>query len=164
METIKTFIAWPYKIEVNIALKDKDGKPCQNVLTDKIKKPVFSVSALIYKDGTCEEAGQCRETINEILKEHNAETMERAKINYLRENYHLNDLHAGTPKQEGRLKEHADLLKVLNISGTTSDYVNSCTLLKKADLYNDEGREYGGGWKYWEIPAKDLTEIKKLFY
>jgi hypothetical protein len=129
-----------------------------------MKKPVFSVSALIYKGGTCKEAGQCRETIGEILKEHNAETMERAKINYLRENYHLNDLHTGTPKQEQRLKNNKGLLKNYGIEGRASNYSETCDLLKRFDLYNDEGREFGTGWKYWEIPADDLTEIKKLFY
>lgn len=163
METTKIFNAWPYQIEVSINLKDKDGKPCNN-LTDKIKKPVFSVSAFIYKGRTCEEGGQCRETIGELLKKYNAETMERAKIDYLRKNYHLNDLHAGTPKQEQRLKSNKGLLDAHGITGRASNYSETCELLKEFNLYNDEGREFGRGWKYWEIPADDLHEIKKLFY
>lgn len=161
METIKKIISWDYIIKLEIRLEDKDQKNFD--ILKKLKKPVFSVSAVVWYKGRAYTAGQCLDEINEILEKNGGTTKERATLYYLRKKHHLNDLHAGTPKQEARLKNNAWLLRAYGITGRASNYSETCDLLKRFDLYNDEGREFGTGWNYWEIPADDLAEIKKFF-
>lgn len=156
METRKTLNAWPFKIRLDISLKDRERKAFEPQFLPVFKKPVFSISAMVRKNGAEYCGGQCREEIDEILKQYDAETVERTKIKYLRENYHLNDLHAWTPRQEKRLKSNG-------LKNWANDYARICEILKEHHLYADKGRKFGTGWNYWEIPAEDLKEIKSLF-
>ena len=66
--------------------------------------------------------------------------------------YHLNDMRAGTPKQEEFVREwqltHA------------YDYTEVCKALSEADLLYDNGYKYGSSWLREEVP---LEVIKYLF-
>ena len=69
--------------------------------------------------------------------------------------YHLNDLHAGTKKQEEALKQ--------KFGGVNANiYTEQCEYLKSINLYDDNGYKFGTGWIKEEIPANDLQEIKRL--
>lgn len=72
-------------------------------------------------------------------------------------NYHLNDMHAGTPRQERALKEMDE-----NFGDKKSRYEKQCDYLKSIDLYEDNGYKYGTGWLYEEIPDDVLKEMRKV--
>lgn len=154
METIKIINSGDYLIKLYIKLEDKDQKNFD--ILKKLKKPAFSVSAMVWRKWAEECGGQCLDEINEILKKNGDLTKERAIIYYLRENYHLNDTHAGTKKQEKRLKAH-------NINNRANNYSETCKALEDAWLLIDEGVKFWSIWHYWGIPAEDLREIKKFF-
>ena len=110
--------------------------------------------------GTC---GQCLDTLKRELA-HDKTFM---RLFRLWSGYHLNDLHAGTEKQEKALAE----------AGIT-EYDAACAYLKKKGLFVDElsGNErvcetesvsrthfpYGHGWITRRLPADVLAEIYDL--
>ena len=151
--TEKKIKSWDYSIYLTIWLEDKGAKTLDLF---KIKKPVFTVSALVYYKGREEMAGQCLDEVNEILEKNWDLTKERAMIYYLRKKHHLNDIHAGTKKQENRLHQHG-------IRNRANNYEKVCEALENAGLLVDDGVKFGASWNYWEIPAEDLAEIKKFF-
>lgn len=151
--TEKKIKSWDFTIKLTIELEDKGAKSFDLL---RIKKPVFSVRALVYNKGLEEMGGQCLDEINEILEKNWDLTKERAIIYYLWKKHHLNDTHAGTKKQETRLHQNG-------IENRASNYEETCEALDKAGLLIDEGVKFGATWHYWEIPAEDLAEIKKLF-
>ena len=66
--------------------------------------------------------------------------------------YHLNTLHAGTPKQEAFLQKH--------FGGVDANkYNEQCAALRRAKLYNDKGYKFGTAWLYEAIPSNDLRAI-----
>lgn len=73
----------------------------------------------------------------------------------LHSKYHLNDMHAGTVRQEEALEK-----KFGGVNA--SRYTEQVEYLKSIGLYEDEGYKYGTGWLKREIPTKDLNRIKKL--
>ena len=68
---------------------------------------------------------------------------------------HLNDMHAGTERQEEAIKEWEK-------QGNRYDYTAACEYLKSVGLYDDNGYEYGHGWLYRNISDEDLKRIKEL--
>ena len=126
-------------IKVEMELKEENGKI------------VFSASGDVSsKDIEC--GGQCLDEIKEILKDSN-KTFNL--IHKMWKKYHLNDMHAGTPKQEKFLEDN-------NVNNWANDYTGVCGFLKDHNLYIDDGYAFGSGWLYEEIPPKDLSLIKKL--
>lgn len=66
--------------------------------------------------------------------------------------YHLNTMHAGTPKQEAFLEKA--------YGGVNANkYDEQCAALKRAKLYDDKGYKFGTAWLYEPIPSADLREI-----
>lgn len=151
--TEKKIKSWDYAIYLTIGLEDKLSKTLDLF---RIKKPVFTASALVYYKGREEMAGQCLDEVNEILEKNWDLTKERATIYYLWKKHHLNDTHAGTKKQENRLHQNG-------IENRATNYEKACEALEKAGLLVDDGVKFGASWNYWEIPAEDLAEIKKFF-
>lgn len=104
---------------------------------------------LLPKSWLGESSGSCRfETPGvSLLKE----------LGRLGRLYHLNDMHAGTEKQEDFLEEyfkaHPDLPRT---------WENACQVLKDADLLDDGGYVYGTAWLYRKIPAEDMLRILTL--
>lgn len=129
-------------IIVDMYLKNNDGKLCFSC--------VWEVR--------CEAWGQCEDFINEYLKWDKLWD----KIYQLWQDYHLNDLHAGTPKQEklirmGRLAWE-DLI----------DYDKQCAFLDEFNCLWDENIDedwvakpykYGSAWLYRPIPEWELWNI-----
>lgn len=70
--------------------------------------------------------------------------------------YHLNDMHAGTVKQEQALDDARKSGKRLCC------YEDSCKYLESVGLLDDDGYRYGSAWLYREIPENDLKEIVSL--
>lgn len=129
------YVKLPYeekrrKAIVEIELKNTDGK---------------------YKLSMCGEIkkyswGQCNEEIKKYIV---APGQNFNRIMEVWEQYHLNDMHAGTQKQEQYIRKHIK----------TYDYNTVCEELKKAGLYEDGGYKYGSGWLYEPIPESVLDEI-----
>lgn len=70
--------------------------------------------------------------------------------------YHLNDIHAGTPKQELALRRKFGPKYKYN-------YDISKQYLESIGLFKDEGHEYGRGFYFLEIPEKDLNQLLTYF-
>ena len=116
---------------------------------------VFTASGYLWNgtktDRNMISGGQCLDTIQETFNT-NKKIKEIVK---LWEKWHLNDMHAGTPKQERFLKDNG-------IKNWASNFTNVCNILKENNLYNDNGYNFGSGWLYEEIDKQDLQQIKKI--
>lgn len=117
------------------------------------KKPVFTVSADVWDSKKTDilMGGQCLDELVPYFK-NNRLFME---IYRLWDLYHLNDMHAGTKKQENFLKKH-------NVKNWASNYDETCEFLSKNNMLYDNGVKFGTVWHYWAIPKKDLEKIKKI--
>jgi hypothetical protein len=71
--------------------------------------------------------------------------------------YHLNDMNAGTPEQENVLKRHATEYVLQD----KSHYEWAIDLLTKYDIYEHNGYKYGTNWLYKEIPENILKQVCK---
>jgi len=73
------------------------------------------------------------------------------------EKYHLNDLKAGTKRQEEKVKEYFNkgLLEEY-------DYGKVAELLKKDGLYEDNGYRYGSAWLTMPVSKEEVENIIKF--
>ena len=128
-------------VELTIALED--GKA----------GPVFTASATVWNQSKtdCVLAGQCLDR----LVPHFIGDDTFMKVYRFWKAYHLNDMKAGTPKQEAAVKEY--------LKDHAYDYGEVCDYLESVGLLEDDGYRYGTAWLYAPIPESDLEEIKKLF-
>lgn len=119
----------------------------------KEKHPIFTVSADVWDSEKTDilMGGQCLDELIPYFK-NNRLFME---IYRLWDLYHLNDMHAGTKKQENFLKKH-------NVKNWASNYDETCEFLSKNNMLYDNGVKFGTVWHYWAIPKKDLEKIKKI--
>lgn len=88
------------------------------------------------------------QTIDEIKKAYKGNELAEKIVNWWRK-YHLNDMHAGTKRQE-------DLLKYCK----SHDYKEQCDFLEKHSMLFDNGYKYGTAWLKEEIPASTLKDIR----
>jgi len=65
--------------------------------------------------------------------------------------WHLNDMKAGTPKQEEALKDCP-----------FTDYTERCGWLRGLGLYDDNGYKYGTAWLKVELPKEVIDFINAL--
>lgn len=135
---IKFSSSW-YSIKISVELKEK--KEWQEVL---------SIMGTVYKEGILIAWGQCYNTIDSILNQEEENLKEWEKIKYWWVNYHLNDMHPWTEKQEEALM------------GKNYDYSKACEYLKSIGLFEDNGYKYWCSRLYRPIPEKDLDEIKSF--
>jgi hypothetical protein len=115
--------------------------------------------------------GQCLDTIKNHTSLKDDQTF--AVIYDLWKKYHLNDLHAGTPKQEAAIRD-----AIADGTLPKYDYTQAVSYLKSIGLYRDESYQYndydkpyqsngeayayGTGWLYEAIPDEDIAAIKKI--
>lgn len=115
---------------------------------------VFTASAYVWdnKHSNIVMGGQCLDELQPFLCTNKTFNT----IYRLWKLYHLNNMHAGTRKQENALKQ--------KFGGVDANrYTEQCDYLKSINLYNDNGYKFGTGWLKEEIPASDVFEIKRLF-
>lgn len=130
-----------------ITLKDKYTVHVHLELRkNKDNKPVFSCCADCNRLHT---HGQGLDRINPYMQNN---TM--WKIIYrLWNEHHLNDMNAGTRKQDN----------ILRLEGLeNAQYSHKVEALRANGLLVDNGYRYGTGWIYREIPADDLAIIKSI--
>jgi hypothetical protein len=139
-----SFISNDGKFHARVEIKLTDGD-----------KPVFTSSISYRQAGHHEECGcgQCFMDMYDIFKHHRL----FVEIVDLWEQYHLNNLHAGTEKQEACLSEWEKTLKA------KPSHSERCEYLTTQDLLYDNGYKYGSSWLYRAIPERDLKRIKALF-
>ena len=116
-------------------------------LIPKKKGLVFTASGQIWKS-----TGQVLDDINQ----HFADNTIFSKIYRLWKLYHLNDMHAGTERQDAAVAEW-------EAEGNAFDYIQVRQHLASIGLLIDEGYEYGSGWRFQTIPDADLKIIRSLF-
>lgn len=135
-------------VDVEIELRQKeDGK--------KVLLICGNIWNHIHTDIYC--GGQCLDTIYHFKK--NNKTF--LEVYDLWKKYHLNDMHAGTKKQEDFLKKYH------KENNMPYDYTEDCKILEENNLLEDilpngQKYKYGTGWLYEEIPEEDLQKIYKL--
>ena len=91
--------------------------------------------------------GQCADTIKKYAVEKRQNFDEILDIWAA---WHLNDMHAGTKRQE----------KVLKEMGIT-EFDIACKYLQAQGIYEDDGHRYGSKWLYRPIPRNVLNKIFK---
>ena len=115
-------------------------------------KGVFTASANIWnsKQTDCVCGGQCLDEVAKYVKSDKFK-----KIYRLWKLYHLNDMHAGTEKQE-------EALKAAGLESWANNYSDCCDYLESINLLVDNGYKFGTGWLKRDIPVEDVAEIEKL--
>ena len=141
--------------EANFTAEIKFTRRIDKIDTDliPIKKYItFSAQGEIWNKGKTDIhcGGQCLDNIQEDFFPKSPEIL---KLVNIWERWHLNDMNAGTMKQEKTL-EKCD----------SNDYSNRCEFLKEKGLYEDRGYKFGHSWLCDPIPTKDLKEILELFF
>ena len=136
---------------------DKPGRAAVEVtLTYKDKGPCLSISAMAYGWHAREPfmCGQCLEELESTSLKDN--DLFQELYGYWKK-WHLNDLHAGTPKQETCIDAAIQ-------SGELPRYKYRAVrdLLDKKGLLIDCDYEYGTGWLYEPIPADVLARIETI--
>lgn len=123
-------------------------------LNDTDKGPVFSARGSVYNGSGTDIilGGQCLDDLKARVHNGIFNT-----IYDLWKKYHLNDMHAGTPKQEKAIR------KYLQETHQRYDYDLVCSFLENEGLLIDNGYRYGTSWLYEAIPENDLNRIKALF-
>ena len=114
--------------------------------------------------------GQCEDTINNIIEKQASESIKSLWhiIYYLWKNYHLNDMHPGTPEQEKLLEQNSD-----HSYNHDHEFLKQYNMLEvpaeKADPYRKEGSKhigepyiYGNEWLVWPLPYEIINIINAL--
>ena len=123
----------------------------------KDKGPVLSICGSIWnsKHTDCVCCGQCLDTMMKFSSLANNALFK--KLHRLWTDWHLNDLRAGTVKQEDALKD------ARKAGHKICGYEDACKYLESIGLLEDNGYKYGSSWLYREIPNDVLQEIEALF-
>ena len=124
----------------------------------EFKKGVFSASVWLEEGREFRCGGQAFDDVLATVPMLNNDAV-YMKLYKLWKEYHLNDLHAGTMKQEGYLRAYE---KWHGVKLDANNYDKACEVLKEAGLFEDEGVKYGHSWVTWEIPGPAVEEIKEL--
>ena len=69
--------------------------------------------------------------------------------------WHLNDMHAGTEKQEQALED-------AGLTGWANEYSKCCDYLESIGLLYDNGYKFGTSWLKREIPAEIQEQMRKF--
>ena len=74
---------------------------------------------------------------------------------HLWERWHLNDMRAGTPKQEEAVRQWRKVSK-------NASYKDTCEMLESINLLFDNGYKYGSKWLKEDVPAEVLEWLFTL--
>lgn len=136
------------RVELEIELTD-DGK--------------FSVCGGVYINkwshylGTCEKdyimGGQC---LDELARYSSIKNNSKFKQVYeWWKKWRLNDIHAGTEKQEQALED-------AGLTGWANEYLKCCDYLESIGLLYDNGYKFGTSWLKREIPAEIQEQMRNF--
>ena len=116
----------------------------------------FSASLNIYKNLSWTTGGQCFEDFYQIISKlpDSPEKNFFNKIYKVWKNYQLNDMHAGTERQEKFLEEYYK-----KNPDEPHNYNNEVKILGENNLYEDNGYVFGTDWLRRDIPQDVIDEI-----
>ncbi len=145
-------------LDFKLEIKDK----CVDFETNKTLKDVFIFSASGYskKRNSWIQGGQCLDSLKkDIMKggfvfENGIDKKDVLRIIEIWEQYHLNDMKAGTRKQ-------MEFIESKKIDGSDW-YERSCGVLKRKKILVDNGYTFGSGWLCEQIPSNVVDEIQML--
>jgi hypothetical protein len=134
-----------------------EGERKENLVTVEVglqkKKEgyVFSACCCVWNKNKTDifRGGQCFDGLLQYINQLDDKKL-FVEIWELWKKWHLNDMHAGTEKQEKALK---------NFNG---DYKAQCEYLEKKGLLIDDGYKYGTSWLFRKIDKNDLIRIAKI--
>lgn len=137
-----------YPIEIDMSLSDS-GNFSASASVYKIK---FNIRIQDYEEDFV-MGGQCFDE----LKESSPEIANDPKFKQIYswwKRYHLNNMHAGTEKQESALDER--------FGDKYPDYTEQCAYLEKIGLLYDFGYKYGTSWLKREIPSEIQNQMREF--
>ena len=120
-------------------------------------KPILSIRGYLWNATHTHivRGGQCLDKLNEFSSLKCNPLFKR--LYRLWKQYHLNDMHYGTVKQEQALNNYC-------VQNRCYSYRHECQYLESIGLLVDNGYKYGSSWLYRPIPDEDLKEIESLLY
>lgn len=150
-----------YPVELNLRVelshKGKERGYRLSIMADLKVKECESLGLRYINTG-----GQCLDNAAEHLKTCGLQCKALDAIIPIWKEWHLNDMHAGSPAQEEYLKAY----NKAHPGEIRGDYDKECELLKRKGLLVDKkcivnGKPYkfGTGWLFREIPHKILLEL-----
>lgn len=164
--------------KIDIQKVDGYGNGKENCMVDvelTLDNDIFSACANVWNPRHSDiiYGGQCFDDLLIDFPELNQNEI-FMEVYDLWKNYHLNDMHAGTPEQEKAIEEW------WKTQGHKYDYKEICEYLKSINLYEvsvstidlkanpkyvgskEKTYKYGHDWLKEEIPEIDLERIKYL--
>lgn len=137
-----TFINGDYLIILTIDVK-----------MEKENVPILSITGNVYekKEGKFDILANCGQVVDYL----DDTDVKQSRIKEIWNKYHLNDIHAGTRRQEQALTEKFGAINA-NI------YSEMCEYLKSINLFYDEGYKFGSQFLTWEIPKEVIDELRDL--
>lgn len=121
----------------------------------------LSISGVVgpTRDGNARgPCGQCQNSLLEITEYDNDWSKEKVEELFsIWERWHLNDMRAGSPKQEEFLR-----MNPVQYKYPQSYFVEACRALSMAGLHPDPetGYRYGSAWIYEKIPESVLDTLR----
>ena len=160
-------------------------KSCLAVINWELKDGAFSMSAEVWNSLRTDiiRGGQCVDEVAAYFPH----DMKAARMVAIWRRWHLNNLRAGTPKQEAKLKELSSqaeqLLRtqydgdasrhfyddamtkpnwhsICRLFGFQSYYEWACQQLEDIGILEDAGHKYGTAWLTEELPPAVVAEIE----
>ncbi len=148
---VKTFKLPTQIVKLELTIKKKSGKDYKTMKTGTFD--VLSISG----DSAQRTKGRPRwDSAGQIYDSIEMPTPNLKKIITIWKKWHLNDLTAGSKRQEDALNKWRGRPKGWS-------YDEDVQFLKKKRLYNDKGYKYGSAWLVRPLPSKVKSDIKKLF-
>jgi len=111
------------------------------------------------KSGNCKgSVGQCRETLLSAIPEGDLTKDQMKKLYNIWNEWHLNDMTAGSPAQMAFLKDnkingYEEKIKALTEAGLNPD---------QEYIHNDKPYEYGTAWLKTEVPTSVIEWLESL--
>lgn len=132
-----------------------DGKSYKvNLEVELTDDNVFSVSGEVFRtDNDWLMCGQC---LDELAQYSSIKNNPKFKQVYeWWKEWHLNDMHAGTEKQESALEQ-------AGLTAFAGEYDKCCKYLESIGLLVDNGYKFGTSWLKREIPSETLLQMKQF--
>jgi len=154
----------PVTIEIELReegeKKGEDGKFYQNPLVLSIVGNVWNLSRSDINSGGQNE-DELREALNngELKLKENISEKEFEKLLDIWDEWHLNDMNAGTERQKKIIKEHMDDEKYQQLD---KFYDRPKAILKDFEADPDNGYNWGSAWLYRPLP-KDVVDFVRNF-
>ena len=125
-----------------------DSRRRKAVVTVELRQKPQGLSLSICGEIKGLACGQCYEEMKKYAVEKRQNFDEIIEV---WEKYHLNDMRAGTPKQEKAVKEYC--------KKRSYNYNDVRKYLESKNLLVDDGYKYGSAWLFEDIPESVLDKI-----